>query len=78
MPGHARLLPGLLIIATLPVVSSIGAAVETSSFATETAGYKSSNAFLIDPQNHSVVSPPEGTRAGDLLWIHPLRLNADE
>jgi hypothetical protein len=78
MQGHAHLLPGLLIIATLSAVSSIGAAVETSSFATETAGYKTSNAFSIDPQNHSVVSPPEGARAGDLLWIHPLRLNADE
>jgi hypothetical protein len=78
MPRHARLLPELLIIAALSVVSSIAAAVETSSFATETAGYKSSNAFSIDPQNHSVVSPPDDARAGDLLWIHPLRLNADE
>jgi hypothetical protein len=78
MPGHARLLPGLLIIATLSVGSSIGAAAGTSSFATEAAGYRISNAFSIDPQNHSVVSPPEGARAGDLLWIHPLRLNADE
>jgi hypothetical protein len=78
MPRHVRLLPGLVIIATLSVVSPIGAAVETPSFATETAGYKISNAFTIDPKNHSVVSPPEGARAGDLLWIRPLRLNADE
>lgn len=78
MPGHARLLPGLLIIATLSVGSSIGAAAATSSFATDTGGYRISNAFSIDPQNHSVVSPPEGAGAGDLLWIHPLRLNADE
>ena len=77
MPGYARLLPGVLMIA-LSFISSIGAAIETSSFATETAGYKTSSAFSIDPQNHSVVSPPEGARAGDLLWIRPLRLNADE
>jgi hypothetical protein len=62
----------------LSFTSSIGAAIETSSFATETAGYETSSAFSIDPQNHSVVSPPEGARAGDLLWIRPLRLNADE
>ena len=48
------------------------------SFATQTAGYRVSNAFSIDPQNHSVVSPPEGALTGDLLWIRPLRLNADE
>jgi hypothetical protein len=78
MPRHGRLLRGVLIIATLSVVSQMGAALETPSFATQTAGYEISNAFAIDPQNHSVVSPPEGARAGDLLWIRPLRLNADE
>jgi hypothetical protein len=78
MPRRNRLLPGLFIIATLPVVSPIAAALETSSSVTESAGYLISKAFTIDPRNHSVVSPPEGARAGDLLWIRPLRLNADE
>lgn len=78
MPRQDNLLPGLAIFAALSVVSPIGAAVETASFTTETAGYKVSNAFTIDPTNHSVVSPPEGAHTGDLLWIRPLRLNADE
>jgi hypothetical protein len=78
MPRQSRLLPGLLVMATLLGVSPIGAAAETPSLATETADYKISNAFTIDSQNHSVVSPPQGARAGDLLWIRPLRLNADE
>jgi hypothetical protein len=78
MPRHGRLFRGLLIITALSAVSPIGVSAETSSFATETAGYKISNAFTIDPQNRSVVGPPEGARAGDLLWIRPLRLNADE
>jgi hypothetical protein len=78
MPRHGYLLPGLAVIATLSIVSPVGAAAETASFTTDTAGYKVSNAFTIDPTNHSVVSPPEGAHTGDLLWIRPLRLNADE
>jgi hypothetical protein len=78
MPRHGCLLLALPIIAMLSAVNPIGAAAETSSFSTETTGYKISNAFTIDSQNHSVVSPPEGARVGDLLWIRPLRLNTDE
>jgi hypothetical protein len=78
MPRQAHVLPGLIIIATLSAIGPTGAAVATASFAAESAGYKISNAFSIDPQNHSVVSPPGGALAGDLLWIRPLRLNADE
>jgi hypothetical protein len=78
MPWHGRFLPGLLIIATLPQISPIGAAVVTPTFATQYGGYRISNAFAVDPRNHAVISPPEGVLAGDLLWIRPLRLNADE
>jgi len=77
IPRHGCLLLALPITATLSALSPIGATAEASSLATETAGYEVSNAFTIDSQNHSM-SPTEGARTGDLLWIRPLRLNADE
>jgi hypothetical protein len=67
MSGHSRLLPGLLLVAAT-----------TPTFAAQYAGYQISNEFTIDPQRHSVISPPAGAGAGDLLWIRPLRLNGDE
>jgi hypothetical protein len=78
MSVNRCLLPGLLLIAMLPVTSPIGAATVAPSFATEYGGYRISNAFTIDPQNRSVVSPPKDAGAGDLLWIRPQRLKADE
>jgi hypothetical protein len=75
---QSRLFPVLLSIATLPMSNLMAAPAVTSAFASESGGYEISNAFSIDPLNHSVVSPPQGARAGDLLWIRPLRLNADE
>jgi hypothetical protein len=37
-----------------------------------------SAAFSVDAQRHLVISPPQCARSGELLWIHPLRLNPDE
>jgi hypothetical protein len=73
-----RLLPGLLLIATVPVCNPTRVAASTPTFATQYAGYRFSNEFTIDPQKHSVISPPTGAATGDLLWIRPLRLNGDE
>jgi hypothetical protein len=78
MSGHCRLLPGLLLIATVPVWSPMRVAAMTPAFAAEHAGYQISNEFTLDPHRSSVISPPAGAGAGDLLWIRPLRLNADE
>jgi hypothetical protein len=37
-----------------------------------------SAAFSVDAERHRVISPPQCARSGELLWIHPLRLNPDE
>jgi hypothetical protein len=78
MSERRRLLPGLLLIATVPVFNPTPVAAITPTFASQYAGYQISNEFTIDPQGHRVISPPTGIGAGDLLWIRPLRLNGDE
>jgi hypothetical protein len=78
MTGRRRWLPGLLLLATAPVCGPTRVAAVTPSLAVQYAGYHVSTEFTIDPQKHSVISPPTGADAGDLLWIRPLRLNGDE
>ena len=78
MSNRCRLLPGLLLIATVPVWNPARVAAVTPTFTTQYAGYRISNEFTIDPERHSVISPPADTVAADLLWIRPLRLNGDE
>jgi hypothetical protein len=78
MSGCSRLLPGLLLMATVPLCNATRAAAVIPTFATQYAGYQISNEFTIDPQRHRVISPPTGAATGDLLWIRPLRLNGDE
>jgi hypothetical protein len=41
-------------------------------------GYEVSAAFSVVGEQHAVIVPPKCLRAGDLLSIRPLRLNADE
>jgi hypothetical protein len=78
MSGRCHLLPGLLLIATVPVLYPTRVAAMTPTFATQHAGYGISNEFTIDPERHSVISPPAGAGAGDFLWIRPLELKGDE
>jgi hypothetical protein len=47
-------------------------------FSGEQGGYQVSTAFSVEGARHDVVTPPRCLRAGDLLSIWPLRLNADE
>jgi hypothetical protein len=35
-------------------------------------------AFSVDAERHAVISPPQCDGGGELLWIHPMRLNPDE
>jgi len=35
-------------------------------------------AFSVDAERHAVISPPQCAGGGELLWIHPVRLNPDE
>jgi len=78
MSGPSRLLPGLLLIAAGTLCNPMSVVAVTPTFATHHGGYQISNEFTLDLQRHSVISPPQGADADDLLWIHPLRLNADE
>jgi hypothetical protein len=78
MSVRCRLLPGLLLIAAAPVCHPTPVAGLSPTFATQQGGYLISNEFTVDVQRHSVISPPAGAGADDLLWIRPLRLNGDE
>jgi hypothetical protein len=78
MFGRSRLLPGLLLVVTVPLCNPTHVAASTPTFATQHGGYQISNEFTVEPQRHSVISPPPGADADDLLWIRPLRLNGDE
>jgi hypothetical protein len=73
-----RLWLGVVLITTAPAWSAPPLAAMTSSAPTEFGGYQVSNEFTVDPERHTVISPPADARTGDLLRIRPLRLNADE
>jgi hypothetical protein len=49
-----------------------------SDFQRQWGGYLTSSDFKVDPDRPGVILPPASVRVGDLLWIRPLRLNADE
>jgi hypothetical protein len=49
-----------------------------SDFQRQWGGYLTSSDFRVDPDRPGVILPPAGERVGDLLWIRPMRLNADE
>ena len=48
------------------------------SFTAHHGGYLISAAFTVDEERHAVISPPQCAVGPVLLWIRPLRLNADE
>src|SRR5579862_6848037 len=66
-------LPAAAASAAAPAADS---ACET--FKPGAGGSLTSVAFSLDAERHAVVSPPQCARGGELLWIHPLRLNPDE
>jgi hypothetical protein len=49
-----------------------------SDFQRQWGGYLTSSDFRVDPDRPGVILPPASERDGDLLWIRPMRLNADE
>lgn len=72
-----------LLILPLPAAGDPAAAAppadaECASFTAHHGGYRISAAFTIDAQRHAVISPPLCAGGDELLWIRPLRLNADE
>jgi hypothetical protein len=69
---------GVILIAVAPAWSAPPLAALTSPAVTHHGGYEILNQFTVDPERHAVISLPADTRAGDLLRIRPLRLNADE
>ncbi len=77
----ASLVP-LLGITALALPMAAAAAPETEgaclTFKPGPGGALTSVAFSVDAERHAVISPPECARDGELLWIHPLRLNPDE
>src|ERR1700722_8444444 len=73
-----RRLPALFLLATAPVWSEPRLDTVTPSPTTHLGGYLVSANFTVDPERHTIISPPTEAGAGDLLSIRPLRLNADE
>jgi hypothetical protein len=68
----------LALIGMAPAWSAPPLTAATAAGATGHGGYLVFNQFTVDADRHSVIVPPPDTRAGDLLWIRPLRLNSDE
>jgi hypothetical protein len=77
----AILLP-LAAIAALAAHVAVAAAPQADAacptFKPGPAGSLVSVAFSVDAERHAVISPPQCAQGGQLLWIHPLRLNPDE
>ena len=67
----------LLIVPALAWSASAPTAPATG-FTAHHGGYLIATDFTVDTERHGVISPPAEARAGDLLRIHPLRLNPDE
>src|ERR1700758_1941798 len=65
---------------TPPAASRAAAAVNPANaeFQGPWGGYLISSAFRIDPDRPGVIRLPASVRAGDLIWIRPMRLNSDE
>jgi hypothetical protein len=72
-----------LIAITALALPGVAAAAPGADDACETfkpisGGSLASTAFSVDAERHAVISPPRCAAGGELLWIHPLRLNPDE
>jgi hypothetical protein len=68
---------GVMLITAASAWSAPPLAGLASSAVMHHGGYRILNQFTVDPERH-VISLPADARAGDLLRIRPLRLNADE
>ena len=75
----ATLLPLVAVTAlALPAATAPEVDGACATFKPGAAGSLVSVAFSVDAERHAVISPPACARGGELLWIHPLRLNPDE
>jgi hypothetical protein len=72
------LLSAFLLCGTLPASAATTSNPTSCDFQRQWGGYLTSSDFKVDPDRPGVILPPAGVRVGDLLWIRPLRLNADE
>jgi len=69
-----------MLIPTFPMIATAApeSAGACETFKPGSGGALVSVAFAVDAERHAVISPPECARGGELLWIHPMRLNPDE
>jgi hypothetical protein len=72
------LLSVFLLCGTLLASAATTSNPANSDFQRQWGGYLTSSDFKVDPDRPGVILPPASVRVGDLLWIRPLRLNADE
>jgi hypothetical protein len=77
MTAHRWFILAMVLIGMVPAWSAPSLTAAAAG-ATGHGGYLVFNQFAVDAERHSVIVPPPDTRAGDLLWIRPLRLNSDE
>src|SRR5215472_15786264 len=72
-------LPGVTALA-VPVIAVAAPEADNAceTFKHRSGGALVSVAFSVDAERHAVISPPQCARGGEVLWIHPLRLNPDE
>jgi hypothetical protein len=78
MTANRWFILAVALIGMAPAWSAPPLTAATAAGATGHGGYLVFNQFTVDAERHSVIVPPPDTRAGDLLWIRPLRLNSDE
>jgi hypothetical protein len=67
-----------LLCGTLLASAATASNPANADFQSQRGGYLTSSDFKVDPDRPGVILPPARVRAGDLLRIRPLRLNADE
>jgi hypothetical protein len=75
---QSRIVAMALLVAPLLAWGASAPTAASAPFAARHGGYLIANDFTVDTERHGVISPPAEARAGDLLRIHPLRLNPDE
>lgn len=78
MSVHSCRWPQLLLLGTLAAWAATTSGAEKTEFSSQYGGYRVSTDFTVDGKDQTVISLPVGVRSGDLLSIHPLRLNSDE
>jgi hypothetical protein len=79
MRAMHRCLLSVFLLCQTPLASAATAGSPADAdFQVEWGGYLTSSDFKVDTDRPGVIFPPASVRAGDLLRIRPLRLNADE